>query len=371
MKLFGFLTRKKKGAKTLDDYLQLAKSEPDNPGVHMKIADLYMKSNRKDSAVNEYICAAEGYGKEELYQLAMSIYKTVLTIDPTLIPVYITLAELYERQGFIGDAAVTYEKLAHYYLKDDNTQGVKDVVARMKKLDAGNGAIRSRALRFLGSVEKAEAEARSQSTREMPVTEEDLLTVEAHSQDTGHVRAAAVETASEDGNFFDLGAHLNTGNELVLSEETIASSADASSLEVDTVFQGIRRNIEQSDKEEGYRLHYELGIAYQQMDRFDDAIEEFKKALSDADVKNDCFLRLCACFREKEMFKHAINAAKSGLKSRFISQSEFLGLNYELGLTYAEMGDEKKALGSFLEIAKIDANYRDTRKIIDAMKGQN
>jgi predicted Zn-dependent protease len=70
--------KKKSSEKTLDEYLQLAKNEPDNIGVHMKIADLYLKKGKKEEAIKEYLYSAENYAKEELYQLTMSIYKTVL-----------------------------------------------------------------------------------------------------------------------------------------------------------------------------------------------------------------------------------------------------------------------------------------------------
>jgi tetratricopeptide (TPR) repeat protein len=318
-----------------------------------------MKKGDKDQAISEYICAAEGYSKEELYQLAMSIYKTVLSIDLTLVPVYITLAELYERQGFIGDAAVTYERLAQYYLKEGKSQEVKDVVDKMTNLDPENQFIQKRAQRFLNTV--------SETAGDQVTLEEGLLTIE--SQGGEGFQAAVPENPIEDKGFFDLGAHLDDGQDFIPSDNAM-KGRDASSMEVDAVFEGIQKNIEESSEEESYRLHYEIGIAYQQMDRFDEAIRELKMALGEADVKNDCFIRLCTCFREKEMYKLAVNAAKSGLKSRFISQTEYLGLHYELGLTYAEMGEQKKGLGSFVEIAKVDANYKDTRQIIEEMKGQ-
>ncbi len=358
MRLLKFF-KNKKATKTLEDYLALAKREPDNPGVHMKIADLYMKKGDKEKAISEYIFAAEGYSKEELYQLAMSIFKTVLSIDPTLVPVYVTLAELYERQGFIGDAAVTYERLAQYYLKEGKAQEVNDVVDKMTNLDPSNQFIQKRARRFLTTVEANGAEQ-----SEM---EEGLLTVERHGGEGA--QASVRKNVVDEGDYFDLGFELEDGKEFMPAEKALLGD-DPSSMEVDTVFEGIRKNIEEALPEQSCRLHYELGIAYQQMDRADEAIEEFKLALSDSNVKNDCFVRLCACFREKEMYKHAVNAAKSGLKSRFISQGEYLGMHYELGLTYVKMRDHKKALESFVEIAKVDANYRDTRKIIDEMKGQ-
>lgn len=359
MKLFSFLKKTKKVEKTLDDYIQIAKSEPENTGVHMKIADLYLKKGKKDEAIKEYLYAAETYAKEELYQLTMSIYKTVLTIDPTLVAVYVTLAELYEKQGFVGDAAATYEKLANHYLKEKKNEEAESIVEKMVTLDPSNQFIRNKADKFLLSLKGAPAEKAEREEKE-PVKQK--------RQEEEIMIASPEEILEQKDDFFDLGAQLDDDQELSVGEE-VGEATDATSMEVDKVFEGIKHDIGEKTEQEGHRLHYELGIAYQQMERIDEAIEEFKKALSDQEVKNDCFLRLCACFREKEMYKHAVNAAKSGLKSRFISQNEFLGLHYELGLTYAEMGDNKKALATFKEIEKVNAEYKDTGSILKELKG--
>jgi len=358
VKLFSFLKKTKKAEKTLDDYIRLAKDEPENTGVHMKIADLYLKKGKKDEAIKEYLFAAQTYAKEELYQLTMSIYKTVLTIEPTLVAVYVTLAELYEKQGFVGDAAATYEKLAHHYAKEKKHDEAERIIKKMVTLDPSNQFIRNKADKFLLSLKGGPAETieREEAPEKQKRKEEDIRI------------GSPDEILEEKEDFFDLGAQLDEDRELVVAEE-VEEAMDATSMEVDKVFEGIKHEIGEKTEQESHRLHYELGIAYQQMERIDEAIEEFKKALSDQEVKNDCFLRLCACFREKEMYKHALNAAKSGLKSRFISQNEFLGLHYELGLTYAEMGDNKKALATFMEIEKVNANYKDVSTILKELKG--
>jgi len=359
VRLFSFLKKTKKVEKTLDDYLQIAKSEPENTGVHMKIADLHLKKGKKDEAIKEYIYAAETYAKEELYQLTMSIYKTVLTIDPTLVVVYVTLAELYEKQGFLGDAAATYEKLAHHYVKEKKNEEAESIVKKMVSLDPSNQFIRNKADKFLRSLKGAPGEK--------PEIEEKIPVKQKRQEEEIRI-ASPEEILEEKDDFFDLGAQLDGGQELSVADK-VEEATDQTSMEVDKVFEGIRQDIGEKTEGEGHRLHYELGIAYEQMDRIDEAIEEFKKALSDQEVKNDCFLRLCACFREKEMYKHAVNAAKSGLKSRFISQNEFLGLHYELGLTYAEMGENKKALETFKEVEKVNTNYKDTNSILKELKG--
>ena len=358
MKLLSFIRKKKKGEKTLEDYLRIAKNEPDNTAVHMKIADLYLKKGEKEKAIKEYIYAAEAYSKEELYQLTMSIYKTVLSIDPTLVNVYLTLAELYQRQGFVGDAAATYEKLAQHYIKEKKVNEAQNIIEKMVSLDSSNQYIRKKADKFFGDIKGIAPETKK--IKEKRVAEE--------KETEEKIKIASPEEILEEKDFFDLGAQLDDGRELSVSAE-VDEVRDDTSMEVEKVFEGIKHDIGEKSPEESYRLHYELGIAYQQMERIDEAIEEFKKALADQEVKNDCFLRLCSCFREKEMFKHAINAAKSGLKSRFISQNEFLGLNYELGLTYAEMGKNKKALQVFKEIGKVNINFKNTKSILEELKG--
>jgi tetratricopeptide (TPR) repeat protein len=360
VKLFSFLKKTKKVEKTLDDYLQIAKSEPENTGVHMKIADLYLKKGKKGEAIKEYIYAAETYAKEELYQLTMSIYKTVLTIDPTLVAVYVTLSELYQKQGFVGDAAATYEKLAQHYLKEKKNEEAESIVEKMVSLDPSNQFIRNKADKFLSRLKGGAPAEEMEAPEKVPAKKR---------RQEEEIRIASPEEILEEkDDFFDLGAQLDDEQELAVADE-VEEGADATSMEVDKVFEGIKHDIGEKTEEESHRLHYELGIAYQQMERIDEAIEEFKKALSEQEVKNDCFLRLCACFREKEMYKHAVNAAKSGLKNRFISQNEFLGLHYELGVTYAEMGENKKALEVFKEIGKVDTNYKDTNSILKELKG--
>ncbi|MFH0812927.1 MAG: hypothetical protein V2A69_08835 [Pseudomonadota bacterium] len=363
MKLFSFLLKKKKGEKTLEDYLKIAKNEPDNTGVHIKIADLYLKQRKKDEAIKEYSYAAEAYSKEELYQLAISIYKTVLSIDPKLVNIYLTLAELYKKQGFVGDAAATYEKLAAHYLKEGKAEEAQNIIEMMISLDPSNQFIRKKAEKFFSDLRGAPPIGRETP----PIREEIQVSNRVEKREEGIRIASPEEILGQEG-FFDLSAQLEDGEELAVSNRVVEAK-DESLLEVDKVLEGIKKNIEEKPKEESYRLHYELGIAYQQMEKSEEAIEEFKKALPDQEIKNECFRRLSACFRDKEMYKHALNAAKSGLTSRFISQNEFLGLTYELGLTYVEMGEEKKALETFEEIAKVNINYKDTKRILEELKG--
>ena len=360
MKFLSFLRKKKKGEKTLKEYLQIAEKEPDNPGVQMKIGDLYLRKGKKTEAIKAYLIAAEIYAKEELHQLAISIYKNILSLDPTQIEVYFTLADLYHKLGFIGDAAATYEKLASQLMQEGKATDLPKVLEKMIMLDPSNRFIRQKADKFFQQLKE------SYGSEINPNKEEETIEIDESKISN------SLDERPEGRNYFDLVKQLDDGEELVISLQTTEAKSDKSSMEVDKVFEGIIKGIEDKSKEEASRLYYELGIAYQQMDRIDEAIEAFKKALDNQEVKNDCFRRLATCFRKKGLLDYAINAAKSGLKSRFISQKEYLNLNYELGLSYSERGEIKKSIEVFQEIQKISPGFKDTEKLLqNLLRGQN
>jgi hypothetical protein len=230
--------KKKSGEKTLDEYLQLAKNEPDNIGVHMKIADLYLKKGKKEEAVKEYLYSAETYAKEELYQLTMSIYKTVLSLDPTLVNVYLTLAELYQKLGFIGDAAATYEKLAQYLLISGKPFEVRNIIERMINLDPSNRFIREKANKFLVALKKVSHNKQD--------GEEELIEVGENQPE--HINIGPSPEGLSEKDYFDLGSRLNDGEELIISTDKIEIAKDESSMEVNKVFEGIIKDIAEKPK---------------------------------------------------------------------------------------------------------------------------
>ena len=57
-----------------------------------------MRENKRELAVDEYLHAAQAFLEKRQTQLAMAVYRNIITIDPERYSVYETLADLY-RQG--------------------------------------------------------------------------------------------------------------------------------------------------------------------------------------------------------------------------------------------------------------------------------
>ncbi|MGH9457513.1 MAG: tetratricopeptide repeat protein [Thermoanaerobaculia bacterium] len=170
-------------------------------------------------------------------------------------------------------------------------------------------------------------------------------------------KAAVDETNlfDEEDDFFDLAAELE--QELATDEEPLSIGEEEQSLE--EIFKEFKRGVEQQLDAEDYDTHYNLGIAYKEMGLIDEAIGEFQLASKDPRRMIECCSMLGLCFLEKGMPQLAIKWYQKGLEAPEIGDEEHLGLLYDLGSAYLEVGDTANAQKAFLEVYGINSNYRD------------
>lgn len=115
----------------------LAKS-PDDTGTLNRLGDLYVRLSRVKDAVEMFAAAADRFAKEGFFVKAIAIYKKIIRLDPTLIKVYETLADLYHRQGLVSEAGVQYQVVADYYKQADDTKALVSVFEKMVELEPDN-----------------------------------------------------------------------------------------------------------------------------------------------------------------------------------------------------------------------------------------
>ncbi|MBV8516844.1 MAG: tetratricopeptide repeat protein [Acidobacteria bacterium] len=160
---------------------------------------------------------------------------------------------------------------------------------------------------------------------------------------------------ADEDNFFDLAAELES--ELAEDDEQISLSEEEQSLE--EIFKEFKKGVEQQLDSEDYDTHYNLGIAYKEMGLIDEAIGEFQLASKDPKRAVECASMLGLCFLEKGMPQLAIKWYRKGLEMAEITEEEHIGLLYDLGAAYQEVGDTDNAQKAFLEVYGMNSNYRD------------
>jgi tetratricopeptide (TPR) repeat protein len=125
-----------------------------------------------------------------------------------------------------------------------------------------------------------------------------------------------------------------------------------------------------------YETHYNLGLAYKEMDLFEDALEEFQIAvnLTSPTDGTSRYLQCCNllghCFVQTGAPEVAVKWFAKGLGAANISQDEHMALTYEIGAAYETAGDLSRALESFTEVYGSNVTYRNVNDRVKTLKAR-
>jgi tetratricopeptide (TPR) repeat protein len=113
-----------------------------------------------------------------------------------------------------------------------------------------------------------------------------------------------------------------------------------------------------------YETHYNLGLAYKEMDLFEEALEEFQIAagLVGPDDGTPRYLQCCNllghCFMQKGVPQLAVKWFNKGFNAPSATEDERQALRFELAGAYEQVGDLHRAIDLFTEVYGINVSYR-------------
>ncbi len=111
--------------------------------------------------------------------------------------------------------------------------------------------------------------------------------------------------------------------------------------------------------EEDYRSHYDLGMAYMEMDLLSEAIREYQAASKSPQFQVKCLEMIGLCFVRQNLPQLAIKQLSKGLSIIGDESEESLGMKYNLGLAYEMVGDLESARAQFEDVYVVDVTFRD------------
>jgi len=198
---------------------------------------------------------------------------------------------------------------------------------------------------------------------ETPVEPEAATFNEAASiieEETPAAEVRPEETRPGRGNedFVDLSKEL--GMEEALSDLAGSWGEGGAKETYDEFKTGIGNQLNKEDSE----THFNLGIAYMEMELISEAMKEFKIALKDPRLEFDCYTRLALCSMVENNPDEAIVYYTKGLRVADRSDEERKGMMYELALAYEAAEKLEEAGKLFSAINAIDPAYRETAKKI-------
>jgi tetratricopeptide (TPR) repeat protein len=150
-----------------------------------------------------------------------------------------------------------------------------------------------------------------------------------------------------------------------VSEEDMIASKGKSHNELKEVFDEFRAELGELEEDEDVETHYNLGIAYREMDLVEEAISEFQKVAKM--VQNgkpfrycmQCYTLLGLCFMGRNEGKIAAMWYKKALAMPNLDHESVLALLYDLGIAQETGGDAGAALDSFKQVYAMNIDYRD------------
>ena len=143
------------------------------------------------------------------------------------------------------------------------------------------------------------------------------------------------------------------------------------------IFEEYRISAEADTARNGdYETHYNLGLAYKEMDLFEEALEEFQIAvrLVSPDDGTPRYLQCCNllghCFMQKGVPQLAVKWFNKGLNSPNTSDDERQALRFDLAAAYEQAGDLNQAKNLFTEIYGVNVSYRGVNERLKSLESR-
>jgi tetratricopeptide (TPR) repeat protein len=175
---------------------------------------------------------------------------------------------------------------------------------------------------------------------------------------------APPQAASASDAGFDLAAELSDA----FDDDANASSARGATGGDDNfaaVFDEFKKGVSKQLTDSDHEAHYDLGIAYREMGLHDDAMTEFRKAMTSPSRQIDCLHMLGICAIEVGRGEEAIGFLEQALQSSEVSDEQALAAQFEVGRAYELTGDLDRARTAFETVRDVEPGFCDVEERIE------
>ena len=133
------------------------------------------------------------------------------------------------------------------------------------------------------------------------------------------------------------------------------------------ILEQFKRGIDQNIDSEDYEAHYDLGVAFKEMGLLDEAIGEFQKALKATEGRLRTSEALGTAFFEKGQFAACESVLKRAVESLPGSDEAKIGLLYWMGRASEALGKQADAIASYERALVVDIGFMDLSKRVQKL----
>ena len=166
-------------------------------------------------------------------------------------------------------------------------------------------------------------------------------------------------TAGDDG--FDLVAELR---DVLAEDDESESGANGEATVLSTVedgfasiFSEFKQGVSETLSEEDYETRYDLGIAYREMELYEDAVGEFRMCLDSEARRLDSLHMMGLCALDTGRYRDAVNHMEQVLTAPELPSEMRAGLQFDLGRAFQALGDLARARSAYESVREADASF--------------
>jgi tetratricopeptide (TPR) repeat protein len=348
--------------------------DPENPDVHLALADKLLSMGESDRVAEELELALAGFEDRQDWGRASEMADRLVKLVPDSIGHHQKRVELAYRTGDRGPLLEAYLGLGDALAKSGALDKAAAVYGRVIEHDPGN-ARAAAALARVGGKPAAPPQERPRKP-EPPRTE-----VKASPKPPAAPPSRAAATppskpapapppapkrekavaASEEG-FVDLGSMLrdeSNQRDTRMRVNRREPKDQDEQREFHEILEQFKRGIDENLDSDDYQSHYDLGVAFKEMGLLDEAIAEFQKALRVSEGRLRTSEALGMAFFEKGQYAVCESVLRRAVDGLDGSDEAKIGLLYWLGRASEALGKRADAVASYERAMAVDIRFMD------------
>ena len=329
--------------------------DPDNPDLHLRLADQLLAGGEHPRALEELELALSGYERLGDWPRAAQLSERLVMLAPDVIRHHQKRVELAFRSGDRAPLLAAYLALGDALARAGATEKAMAVFGRVHEHDPGN----AHAIAALAAL-RGEAKPAAESAAEPPAPAPPAVRA-AEARASSPPPAASREPKSSES-FVDLGSMIldeGSPRDTRMRIDRADPKGKDEQKEFQEILEQFKRGIDQNLDSEDYQAHYDLGIAFKEMGLLDEAIAEFQKALRSPEGRLRTSEALGICFYDKGQFGISETVLRRAVETDDGGDEAKIGLLYWLGRAAEAQGKESDAITSYERALAVDIRFMD------------
>jgi len=303
--------------------------------------------------VEEDLAEADFYLQHEMLEEARTVYRRILEADPSN-------QTAQERLSQLESEAVSMEETTKPETSFWEVTGEEALeISEPEKVSGEVSLVAPTA--FEAAIQTPAEEVTSHE--ELPTEISSSSEVQLSKEVTPVFTVAPPTPTTTDDGFVDFAAELEKELEKDAEAQQKAleelAGSEVTPPTLSEILQEFQKGVRKSLEEKDFDTHYDLGIAYKDMDLLEEAIEEFKLASKDPSLALNSSQLIGLCYMKMGDVNSAIEEFLKGLSIPNQLPEQYRGLKYELALAYEAAENLKNALDLFSDIFQEDPNFRE------------